>query len=95
MYIKNDIVYAGDPTPPLKIISAWVVGDYMLRLRFNNGEVKDFDFTPLLDEPAFRPLKDKNIFNGVYVDYGCTVWNDGAIDIAPEHLFENGISANN
>lgn len=44
----------------------------------------------LIDSPVFSPLKDKNIFNSVYIDYGCPVWNNGMIDIAPEYLYENG-----
>jgi hypothetical protein len=52
-----------------------------------------FDFTPLLETEAFGPLKDEASFRGVYVDYGVTVWNNGDIDIAPEYLYENGVSA--
>jgi hypothetical protein len=37
-------------------------------------------------------LKDKDLFNSVYVDYGVTVWNEGTIDIAPEFLYEHGVS---
>ena len=39
---------------------------------------------------GFRPLKDKALFDGVYVDYGAPVWDDGAVDIAPEYLYKNG-----
>ena len=90
MYVKNGIVYAGELVPPIRVISVRPLEDYKLWIRFSNGEVKEFNFKPLLDEPAFKPLKDKNIFNSVYVDFGCTVWNDGEIDIAPEYLFEEG-----
>ena len=51
-----------------------------------------FDFSKELNSPAFSPLKDKAIFNSVYIDYGVTVWNDGDIDIAPEYLYKNGVS---
>ena len=43
---------------------------------------------PLLKEAAFAPLSDEDVFRGVYIDYGVTVWNDGDIDIAPEYLYE-------
>ena len=81
MYIKNGIAYAGEQTQPLKISGVRPLEDYKLWVRFSNGEVKIFDF-----------LKDKAIFNSVYIDYGVTVWNDGDIDIAPEYLYKNGVS---
>lgn len=39
---------------------------------------------------CYQPLKNKELFNSVYIDYGTLVWNDGEIDIAPETLFEEG-----
>lgn len=54
---------------------------------------KVFDFTPLLKDVGFAPLKDEHTFAGVYIDYGVTVWNDGDIDIAPEYLYEHSVAA--
>ena len=93
MYIKNGIAYAGEITPQLKISGVRPLDDYLLWVRFNTGEAKIFDFKKLLDTPAFSPLKDKKVFCSVYIDYGVAVWNDGDIDIAPEYLFENGVTA--
>ena len=93
MYIKDGIAFAGEPKHPLKISGVRPLPDYKLWVRFNTGEAKIFDFKTLLDSPAFTPLKDSNIFNSVYIDYGVTVWNDGDIDIAPEYLYEHGIMA--
>lgn len=88
MYIKNGIAYAGEQKPILKVVGVRPLDDYKLWLRFNNGEIRIFDFKPHLDSPAFSPLKDKELFKAVYIDYGVTVWNDGDIDIAPEYLYE-------
>ena len=93
MYIVNGVAYAGEPTQPLKISGVRPLENYRLWVRFNNGEAKVFDFTPELDSPAFLPLKDKAVFNSVYIDYGVTVWNEGDIDIAPEYLYKHGVSA--
>lgn len=91
MYIRNGIAYAGEEKQPLKISGVRPLDNYKLWLRFNTGETKIFDFIPDLDSPAFSPLKDKNVFNSVYIDYGVTVWNNGDIDIAPEYLYEKGV----
>ena len=93
MYVKDGIAYAGESAPQLKISGVRPMPDYMLWVRFNTGEVKTIDFKPLLNHEAFLPLKNKEVFNSVYIDFGCTVWDDGNIDIAPEYLYENGVTA--
>ncbi|MDR3362758.1 MAG: DUF2442 domain-containing protein [Desulfovibrio sp.] len=91
MYILDGIAYAGEIEASLKVISARPLDEYKLWLRFSTGEEKIFDFAPLLDAPCFRPLKDKTVFDRVYVDYGAPVWRDGTIDIAPETLYRDSI----
>lgn len=93
MYIKNGIAYAGDKTPLLHISGVRALADYLLWVRFNTGEAKIFDFKPLLNDAGYMPLKDEKVFKDVYIDYGCTVWKDGDIDIAPEYLYEHGVTA--
>ena len=92
MYIIDGIAYAGEISQPVKISGVRALENYKLWVRFNTGEAKTFDFKPLLDEPAFAPLRDKDVFNGVYIDYGVTVWKDGNIDIDPEYIYENGVT---
>jgi len=91
MYIVDDIAYAGELTPAIRVISVRPMNDYKLWIRFSNGEEKEFNFKPLLDYPCYTPLKDELLFKDVYIDYGVTVWNDGDIDIAPEQLYNNGV----
>jgi hypothetical protein len=92
MYITDGIAFAGEIKKPIMVVSVCPFGDYKLRLRFSTGEQKTFDFVPLLDFAGFMALKDKDLFNSVYVDYGVTVWNEGTIDIAPEFLYKHGVS---
>ncbi len=87
MYIINGIAYAGEQKPELKICGIKPLDDYKLWLRFNNSEVRVFDFKPFLDKAIYEPLKDETVFKGVYIDYGVPCWNDGDIDIAPEFLY--------
>ena len=91
MFIKDGIAYAGEKTPAIKISGIRPMDDYLLWIRFNTGEAKVFDFKPMLNEPAFAPLKDDAVIRGVYIDYGVAVWMDGDIDIAPAYLYENSI----
>lgn len=91
MYILNGIAYAGEPKTRLTVIGVKPLEDWKLWLRFNTGEAKIYDVKQLFKYPVYAPLKDVNTFNGVYIDYSCVVWNDGAIDIAPEELYENSI----
>jgi hypothetical protein len=93
MYISDGIAYAGEKKPPVKVCGVRPMKDFVLWVRFNTGEAKVFDFKPLLDAPAFLPLRDEQLFREVYIDYGVTVWADGDIDISPSYLYEHGISA--
>ena len=93
MYIKNGIAYAGEERAPLKISGVRPLKDYQLWLRFNTGEARIFDFSGELSSPAFSPLKDKALFDAVYIDYGMPVWNNGEIDIAPEYLYAHSVPA--
>ena len=65
--------------------------NYKLLVTFENNEKKLFDCTELLNRKIYEPLKNKAFFNNVHVEYGTAVWNE-KIDIAPEHLYDNGIS---
>jgi len=91
MYIKDDIAYADNQDSIIKVVSIRPEDDYKLWVKFSNGKEKIFDFSSLLSSPSFESLKDKSLFNSVYIDYGVPVWDNGNIDIAPERLYEGGI----
>lgn len=91
MYVVDGIAYAGEKHPPIQVCGVRPLNDFRLWVRFTTGEQKIFDCKPLLHFPAFAPLSDPSVFQGVYLDYGVTVWNDGDIDIAPETLYEQGV----
>lgn len=90
MYIIDGIAYAGEQSSALQVCGVRPMDGHLLWVRFNNGEARVFDFTPLLHTPAFAPLADEAVFKDVYIDYGVPVWNDGDIDIAPETLYSKG-----
>ena len=66
------------------------VGDYTLICTFSDGVTKRVDLKPLLKFPAFQELRDKNQFIQFGLDQ-TIFWANGA-DIAPEHLYDNGIA---
>ena len=92
MYIINDIAYAGEKEKPIKICGVRPLNDYKLWLRFNNGEARIYDCKPLMQSPAFQPLKDPAVFRDVYIDYGVVVWMDGDLDVAPEAMYRDSVA---
>lgn len=73
----------------LRIVSAEVCGDSLLRLSFNDGTRKIVDVGSLLDGPVFEPLREPSAFALARLDpiCGTVVWPNGA-DFAPEALHE-------
>jgi hypothetical protein len=71
------------------IVGVAVVGDYRLRLLFDDGTVGDVDFTSKQWTGVFEPLRDPAYFAQVRVDpeAATIVWPNG-IDMAPEPLYE-------
>ncbi len=76
-----------------EITNAEYVGDYKLRVIFNNGIKKTVDFYTILfqkDYPVFRPLKDIDNFKKFKIT-DTLEWENGTIDIAPETIYEMGV----
>jgi len=69
------------------------LGDYTLRLTFNDGVVKDVDLSGELYGAVFEPLRQIEFFKQarVNVDTNTIEWSNGA-DFAPEFLYEIGTS---
>ena len=61
--------------------------DYLLRIRFNNGEGRLFDMKPYLKYPVYQRLQNPGFFSLAHAEYGTVVWPE-EIDIAPETLYE-------
>ena len=77
------------PNPEWVVKALEFCGDYVLRLTFEDGSVKDFDCTELLNEQIYNPLRNISFFRQAQALYGTVRWND-EIDIAPEYLYEHG-----
>ncbi len=76
-----------------KVLAVEVMSDYILRVTFADGSVKRYDCAPLLEQPAFRLLRDRAFFRAVHADrhgYG-VVWNDD-LDLAESELWLHGVA---
>jgi hypothetical protein len=73
----------------LEILKAEYLGDYRIRLVFNNGKSKTVDLSDKLIGKVFEPLKDKNFFQNFSIKFNTIEWSNGA-DFAPEYLYEIG-----
>ena len=75
----------------IRVVDVDYIKDYTLEMAFSDGVRKRLDFRPILQGEAFGELIDKAKF----VQYGITRstidWANGA-DIAPEYLYEHGVS---
>jgi hypothetical protein len=68
------------------------LSDYKLRLKFEDGTVREVDLAPHLDGEVFEPLRDPNRFRTVRLhdELDTIVWDNGA-DMSPDFLYEIGI----
>jgi hypothetical protein len=72
------------------VIQAEYVGDYTVKLRFNDGSVKIVDLASYTTRGGvFSLLRDKEYFKKFFIDLNTLCWPNGA-DIAPERLYEIG-----
>ena len=86
MYIIDDVCYAGEAIPDIKVKEATVLRGGMLLITFSTGEQRLFD-TTLLTGAAFEPLKDEKTLADFIIFHGVMTWLNGEIDIAPETMY--------
>ncbi|NOR69402.1 MAG: DUF2442 domain-containing protein [Methylomarinum sp.] len=56
------------------VVGVEVKQEYVLKLVFENKEVRLFDASPFLDKGIFNELKDINYFKQVKVAFGAIEW---------------------
>ncbi len=71
----------------LHVVSVEYLDNYQLKLTFNNGIEGIVDLEQELYGEIFEPLKDKSLFQKVFVTSRTIEWPNGA-DFSPEFLFE-------
>ncbi len=72
----------------LHVTAVEYLGDYKLKLQFNNGAEGIVDLESELYGEVFEPLRDKHLFKEVFLTSRTIEWPNGA-DFAPEFLYES------
>ncbi len=57
-----------------RVVSVEAIKGSLLKLSFENNEIKVFDVTPFLDKGIFKELKDFNYFKQATVAFGSVEW---------------------
>ena len=76
----------------INITTAEQVGDYALRLSFDDGTVQTVDFKPFLSlsrHPAIRAYLKPDRFAGFRIEYGELVWGDYDLCFPIADLYRN------
>lgn len=73
----------------IRVVDVEYIKDYIMRLEFSDGKIKEIDFLPLLKGKMYEPLKDKKMFIQFALTSWTLEWVNGA-DFAPEYLYEAG-----
>jgi hypothetical protein len=64
--------------------------DYLIKIRFDNDDIRIFDLEPYLNTGRFVELKEISLFNSVQPFLGSIQWSNG-LDLCPDTLYEDGI----
>jgi uncharacterized protein DUF2442 len=77
-----------EPAIAPQIVAVIARPEYRVRVVFKDGEVRDVDITPLLNTPAFSPLRDPATFERVKIDEqtGTVSW-PGELDLDPDVIY--------
>ena len=90
MYIVNDIAYADNfEHKNLKVSEIKIISELCMLVTFSTGEKRIFDAKYLTQYPVYKKLEDFEIFKNAYVENGIIIWDNGAIDIAPDTVYKN------
>ncbi len=72
-----------------RVIKANYVRDYVIHLRFSDGNEGDIDLRDELYGEMFKPLQNHDTFKGfsIHPEFHTLCWENGA-DFAPGFLYE-------
>jgi len=65
--------------------------DYVLKIIFDNGDIRLFDVKPYIRGEWYGKLADRQYFRAVKTDGFTVVWPDGQ-DLCPDEIYDLGIT---
>ena len=78
-------------TDLIKVVNVDYIKDYIVDLKYSNGEKKRVDFFPLLKSGKKQELLNKNNFILFGLNHWTLDWYNG-VDFAPDFLYQQGVS---
>lgn len=75
----------------IKVVNVDYIKDYIVDLKYSNGEKKRVDFFPLLKSGKKQELLNKNNFILFGLNHWSLEWYNG-VDFAPDFLYQQGVS---
>lgn len=78
-------------TDLIKVVNVDYIKDYIVNLKYSNGEKKRVDFFPLLKSGKKQELLNKNNFILFGLNHWTLEWYNG-VDFAPDFLYQQGVS---
>ena len=78
-------------TDLIKVVNVDYIKDYIVDLKYSNGEKKRVDFFPLLKSGKKQPLLNKDNFIQFGLNHWTLEWYNG-VDFAPDFLYQQGVS---
>ena len=78
-------------TDLIKVVNVDYIKDYIVDLKYSNGEKKRVDFIPLLKSGKKQELLNKNNFILFGLNHWTLEWYNG-VDFAPDFLYQQGVS---
>lgn len=78
-------------TDLIKVVNVDYIKDYIVDLKFSNGEKKRVDFFPLLKSGKKQQLLNKDNFIQFGLNHWTLEWYNG-VDFAPDFLYQQGVS---
>ncbi len=78
-------------TDLIKVVNVDFIKDYIVDLKYSNGEKKRVDFFPLLKSGKKQELLNKNNFILFGLNHWTLEWYNG-VDFAPDFLYQQGVS---
>ncbi len=78
-------------TDLIKVVNVDYIKDYIVDLKYSNGEKKRVDFFPLLKSGKKQQLLNKDNFIQFGLNHWTLEWYNG-VDFAPDFLYQQGVS---